>query len=512
MQAAGQETGLPDKLAGEKYGVWNRKKNAAGKQIRQMRLRVYPKAAPVPAFRHRLIPAAKDRVDGNAALFYLKAMGFFEQSNAKEQLTKLQRKWRDEFNDEQRDDGNYPPYTWLDAAPESLPKEKVKQYLDLLSFQPSFLYDAARRTRFEHDRALEREKNPIGYLLPSIQSHRELARVQTVRCRFAISEGRIDDAIEIVGQMMALGRHLGNDEFFVSCLVGAAVHGIGVDTGLVLSQQSETPNLYWALAACRAPAIDLSKALARERDMLYLQLPILKEVTEEVRPVEFWVDFTKGFMTARNELAITIEQIFMDGKIPPWNHFDAVTQIAKDYPDAREFLNQVVGLSDKKLDKYSKAQVVFLAVVKYYELAQDDALKHFVVPFSSLPKVDIPTPLEQWGTRFEVNDRTSYLAIGQLLIPATRQVVRATARTDQRKNLWQTVEALRMTAAENGDEFPQTLEKLVVPAPLDPATNRPFVYEFAGGVATIRAARISGVELEIKLEIANRTDNQEQSK
>ena len=64
-----QEAESPETSAAQKYGVWNDKEDASGEKIHQMRLRVYPKAEPVPAFKHRLIPAANDRVDGNAALF-----------------------------------------------------------------------------------------------------------------------------------------------------------------------------------------------------------------------------------------------------------------------------------------------------------------------------------------------------------------------------------------------------------------------------------------------------------
>ena len=67
----------------EKYGEWNYVEDQSGSRVAQMRLRVYPQAAPVPAFKYRLVPAANDRVDGNSALFYLKAMGFFEQSELK---------------------------------------------------------------------------------------------------------------------------------------------------------------------------------------------------------------------------------------------------------------------------------------------------------------------------------------------------------------------------------------------------------------------------------------------
>ncbi len=52
-----------------------------------------------------------------------------------------------------------------------------------------------------------------GYLLSEVQTMRGLARLQTVRCKVAIAEGRLDDAIAILGQQYALARHLGQDVF-----------------------------------------------------------------------------------------------------------------------------------------------------------------------------------------------------------------------------------------------------------------------------------------------------------
>lgn len=506
--ATAQESEAQAKATAPKFGVWTNQQDESGQPFHQMRLRVYPKAAAVPAFKHRLIPAANDRVDGNAALFYLKAMGFFEQHNAREALTKLERKWRDEATEEQRDAGDYPPYTWYDTDPEELPMEQVRQYLKLLSFQPDFLYDAARRTRFEHDRAIEREPNPIGYLLPSIQQHRQLAREQIVRCRFAIAEGRIDDAVEIVGQMMAMGQHLGSDEFLVTCLVGAAVHGMGVESGLVLSQQPETPNLYWAIAACPNPAIDLSRAMAMERNLMFLQLPMLYEVTEAVRPAGFWADFLPRFLEGVNEAWSTYSEMSGERSGHPWHAFHAATVIARDYQTARDFLHEVTGISNQRLDEYPKAQVVFLAIVKFNEFALDEAMKPFVVPFASQPKNEESDLIKYWRSRFKSGkyppDLTkSLLTLGDSLIPATRQVIIAAARVQQQQNLWQTVEALRLTAAENGGQFPDSLEQLAVPAPLDPATNRPFEYEVHTGIATLHGERIGGYQYQIKLELAN---------
>ena len=103
-RAVAQESEATKSEPAKKYGVWESVKDESGKDdIRRMHLRVHPAAAPRPAFKHRLVPAAKERVDGNSALFYLKAMGFFEQRNRREALTKLERKWQEEATDE---DGN----------------------------------------------------------------------------------------------------------------------------------------------------------------------------------------------------------------------------------------------------------------------------------------------------------------------------------------------------------------------------------------------------------------------
>ena len=510
--AVAQDSDASKSEPAKKYGVWEIVKDESGKNdIRRMHLRVYPAAAPKPAFKHRLVPAAKERVDGNSALFYLKAMGFFEQRNAREALTKLERKWREEATPEQRSTYDYAPHTLQGAAPESLPMEQAKEYLDLLDFQTEFLYDAARRTRFEHDRAIERESNPIGYLLPSIQGHRNLARVQDVRCRYAIAQGRIDDAIEIVGQMMTMGRHLGSDEFLVTCLVGAAIHGIGIETAFELSQHPETPNLYWAIAASPTPVINLSRAFAFEREFLYLQIPMLKEVTAEVRPPDFWVSSTKQFIKGYNNL-IEVTDSWGNPKSKKLDHFQLATTIARDYPVAREFLKEFVGLSDTQLDKYPKAQVVFLAAVNYYDFASDEAMKQLVMPSSSRHRYGESELLVTWRKRFAAPQAGSYKSLpllGELLAPASRIILGAVDRIDQQQNLWQTVEALRMTAAENGGVFPKSLDQLCVPAPLDPLTNRPFEYELDAGIAILRGARGSQLKYVIYLELANQ--NQQES-
>jgi hypothetical protein len=168
--------------------------------IRTRELILYPKAAPRPALKYRLIPDDFDMLRGNAAIYYLKAMGFFEQSLARERLRQIDKEASARAEKEGKEYSDVPPAVWWSTPPMELPLDKVEEYLQMTSFQPRSIREAAKRDRYDMDRELHEIDDPIGYLLPEIQSIRQLARTQKLRCRIAIAEDRIDDAIAITGQ------------------------------------------------------------------------------------------------------------------------------------------------------------------------------------------------------------------------------------------------------------------------------------------------------------------------
>ncbi len=61
----------------------------SGISVHTMEMTLYPQAEPRPALRYRLIPDDFDMVDGNAAIYYLKAMGFLEQNAARDKLSEF---------------------------------------------------------------------------------------------------------------------------------------------------------------------------------------------------------------------------------------------------------------------------------------------------------------------------------------------------------------------------------------------------------------------------------------
>ena len=479
------------------YGEWKTEKDAddPDRNIEVMRLKVSPKAAAFPALRHRLIPDPADRTDGNSAPFYLKAMGFVEQRNALIKLHEMYKQWRDEATKEQRGNGDYPPNNWQSMSPQSLPIDEVKEYLKLIHFQEEFLYDAARRTNYSQERAMERESNPIGYLLPEVQQMRELARQQIVRFRFAIAENRIEDAVEIVGQMLAMANHVGSDEFLVSCLVGVSVEMIAVDEGLMLSQQPDTPNLYWALAACPSPLVDMSSAVKMEREFLYRQFPFLAEVDTDVHPQGYWKHFVDQNLKQWNDF-VALYNSWGNSKLP--RNLDPMQLagiIATHHDSARRFLIESGSLSAAAVEELPNTQVFFLAVVRFYDIALDEATIRFSIPYASQKQLKESPDVARW--REELG---TVADIAEQVLFAGEQISGAAARGQQRLALWQTVEALRMTAANEG-ELPKTLDELVVPAPLDPGTNRPFEYSVDGLTATITVSRNAGTRYRLIVEM-----------
>jgi hypothetical protein len=74
------------------------------------------------------------------------------------------------------------------------------------------------------------------------------------------------------------------------------------------------------------------------------------------------------------------------------------------------------------------------------------------------------------------------------LLPALNSVGLATVRGERQFDMLQCVEAIRLYAAAHDGTLPDSLEALTEsPAPLDPATGKPYEYRRDGASATLIA-------------------------
>jgi len=484
-------------------GGWLREEDKqSGIVVHTMEMTLHPKDEPRPALKHRLLPDEYDLLEGNAAVYYLKAMGFLEQNAARARLREVYLEAGERARREGKEFGQVPPAVWWTMEPDDLPLDEAKEFLKLTWFQVRDLKEAVRRSRFDLERNVRGVDNPLAYLLPEVQSMREIARMQAIRCKVAMAEGRIDDAIEILGQQYALVRHLGQDDFLVSNLVGIACAGIAWDDALYLVQRPDAPNLYWAFAGLPRPLVDLRHALAIERQFLYLQFKVLREVDERPRPAGYWQDFLDRLIPQLGEFKSEFQLGWADDD-PEAARALLVGFVAAAYPGAKRYLIERCGLPAEQVEAYPTAQVVFLAVVRYYDEARDDYFKWAYLPYW---QVDSTTRGLRWDDCLRVKpDRVGWSAApAELLLPAFLAARTAAARADQCLALVQTVEAIRMYGAAHDGKLPATLDELPVPAPMEPFTGKPLDYRYHGDHAVLTGHDVPGLRYRLVLRFAKR--------
>ena len=450
-----------------------------------------PKAEQKPSLSIRFIPDSFHAKPGNAAIYYLKAGGFFEQTAA------LQAKRK--FEDDSRaaaGDGEFAPYIWLETEVKDLPVEKVKEYLVYTSFQPLFLEEAASRLQCDFDRQIKAIENPVGYLLPEVQAIRDVARIQAMRFLVAMAENRPDDAVKILGQLIAMGPHFCQEPFLVSNLVGTACVGIGLQQAYYLSEHPDAPNLYWAIAQLPKPLINLDQSLAYEREFLFEQVKALREVDSIPKPDGYWSEFIDRFTAAMKGIGSPLDELTSLGKA------GITLAIGSNVPKAREYLVEIEGMSYDTLDKLPNAQIFFLAMRRFYERYRDEEFKFSFLPEHARSKAT--TNSKKFG---ELSQRYGLITLPtSAFLPAVQAAQAASLRMQQQLALWQTIEAIRHHLATHDNKLPATLEELELPAPHDPLTNGPFEYAIHPAGATLKGAENPGIryQFELRTRPANR--------
>ncbi|MEL7336348.1 MAG: hypothetical protein AAFN70_09130, partial [Planctomycetota bacterium] len=416
--------------------------NDRGPQIRTRPLRLHLRDVDTPALQYRLFPDESQRVPGNAAIFYLKAMGFLEQQPAAAAVMEKQKQWVSDARE--KGESEFKPSIWLSMDPAKIDLAEANEYLQLHSFQPRDLREAARRSTFDMDRRISEVPDPIGYLLPEIQYMRSMARVQSLRCRVAIAEGRVQDAMEVIQQQLALASHLGQEPFLISNLVGIAIGSIALNDSIYLMEHSESPNLYWAYATLPQPLVSTRAAAAYERNLLYHQLKLLRDVDATPRSVGYWNGFLDQIATQFGYFA---EEIGIASQDPKTVRQMLPGFVIASYPGAKRYLIEREKMSAAEVDALPTTQVVFLALVRYYDYASDEAFKYWNMPIWQTKLV--PGIRDEFRVSDDEKRYGPMTKFADLLLPAVKAARLACARSQQHIAMLQTVEAIRIYATQH---------------------------------------------------------------
>ena len=421
--------------------------------------------APVPALKYELLPRLRERVPGNAALAYHRAYLLrptWPRDAAEGQ--KLQEKL----------------ISWEETPIDKLPLDEVKKYLagHALSFRA--LEDAVRLDRCDWELSAKLSVANIDMLLPEVQTYRELTRFLRMRLRVELAESDFDAAVRTAQTMMRLGKDVGEGPTLIHSLVGIAISTIALASAEEIAQRPGAPNLYWALTSLPRPLVDPRASHEGEARLFDNLFPNAKAL--ERGPVS--EDKAKAVL---GEMMGALDQ--MGGaKAPEAVNVGPLVAASKDA--ARKQLAGF-GYTADALAKMPDAQAVALRAITAYRVMNEDAIKCFHLSYPE-GRAEFAKLRARAKELVKASADPIVTVFGQNVAPVEK-CYEAHARLNRRVALMRTVEAVRMHAAANGGKLPEKLTDVkVVPVPLDPYTEQPFVYDVKGDTFGITGAPPAG--------------------
>lgn len=401
----------------------------------------------------RLLPAAPDLKDGNAAVVLLRMIW--------EQNMWLQKEW--------------PKLGELAELPHTDPKI-ADFHFD--SFQRQ-LYRAAMMKDADWNYPLDDE--PWGMiLLPDVQGLRQIAgRGLKAWIGQQIAKGDLNAAREGILTQLACARHIARTPILINHLVANAHGTMSLDRIELLISQPQSPNLYWALSGLPSTLGPVKEAMAVESRMLEKTLTSLNSGLPPIGDPA-WKTVANEFSDYMNMMAS-----------------EKLSEAAADDLKARlvsvgqKSLEIEFGTPRLQTEKMSEEEIVMrwvlLTTRKFntqienaYTLPAPQAIKKLVQLESQIAALD--EHIQATASPFSKRPVDSYLAVYGF---------------GRRVRFLQTVEAIRdhlhRTAWRNSGQLPKTLDDIKLPLPIDPFTNKPFDYSVEGNAAVLSMPTIDSI-------------------
>ena len=431
------------------------------------KLTVSPAVVPVPALKYELLPPARLKSPGNAAVGYYRAALLRpappkDPAEAKRQEDTV--------------------LEWEEATIQNLPPSKIKEYLKGWQLALRELDDAARTEKCDWQQAGKLKPEDIGSLLPAVQVDREMIRYLALRTRLELAEGRLDDAVYSIQTGLQTGKNVAEGPSLIQALVGIALTNVVLGRVEEFVQQPGAPNLYWALAALPRPLLDPRPALDGEFRLTTSAIPGLADLEKGPVPAE----------TADKVFDATVALLALDeGKDNPLaGKAGRAVYLTYHLASAKKEL-VARGWKPITVDAMPAAQVVLIRTAAIYREIWDDQAKLFFAPqpFARADFARVKEKVQAVRKEAETDPLTATFA---LVFPAVEKVHGAFARTERKLAALQAVEAIRLHAAATG-KLPAALDAVTAaPVPVDPGTGKPFVYTYTDGVATLSGPAPAG--------------------
>lgn len=417
-------------------------------------------AEPDPPLRYTLIPAYGDLQPGNAATSYYRA------------ITLLPRDATETFGDEQQD--------WRDVPLAEFPCEKARDWLNNYDVVLSELRVATVRETCDWNHRVRELQglDPVSFLLPEMSKIRELARILRVKARLEIAERRFDDALATMTTGYRLAENTGKSPLLISVLVGISVARI-MEPCVTDWIEAGGPNLYWALASLPDPLIDIRVALQQEMNLPLQMFPFLKDPEHANHTPEQWKQILAEAtqqLSDLNRLTSAGRQRGVDADLVAQSMGLAI--ILAGYSAAKVQLI-ASGMDAATVEAMPVGQVVAIQTARAYQKAYQESMKWTLLPYwqAREPMDASFMDLQSKGFIGQTGGMPCAIPIVPLLLPSVSSATYAPVRLRRDLSALQAVEALRMSLARSGGQWPQSLDELTcAPVPIDPVTGQSFTY------------------------------------
>lgn len=407
---------------------------------------ITPRAIENPVLKYRFLPREDELKQGNAVPILLR-------------LPWEQRAWMEKV---------YPNLQQWEDVP--LTDPKWKEYSDI----PPRFFEEMKRAAYRRDAGWE---YPIGetpamtILLPDVQGLRAILGFGlSSRAKYHLSRGELNEALEVIKVGITNSRHIAATPFVVNQLVAATIQRSMFDRTLDLISQPKSPNLYWGLSNIPKGILSLERTADFEGQMLALTFPFIKDL-DKSRDSQEW---KKLFDQQLNLLAETMGMVVPKGEAGKKQAFAQAEQVA------RKELPKLLGYTPEKVAQMTMEEAVLRWFVTnhanldsrynaYSVLSAREALPQLLQ--LNLDCNEFYKHMNSKFFDFFKNPLFNYLSLNA---------------NYRRIQMLRVIEAVRHYTATHDGKFPEKLEDISdIPVPLDPLTDKPFVWKVEAGQATL---------------------------
>lgn len=416
---------------------------AADQSVKVKKLLLSPAAEPAPAMRYRLLPLQLDKKTGNAALLYYAAAALCP--NGKD----------DSVSDKIAE--------WRDVPVDELPRKEVERALSSFSKCLRQIELATQRADCQWEMPTE---EGFSMQVPHLATFRRMIFALQLKIRLAVADGRTDEAFEMLQRGLQMGSDIAKGPTLIQDLVGIACTAVMLREVEGLMQKPDSPNLYWALAALPEPMVDIYSSLEFERRWVFTEFPELRDLENEILTAAQASKIASGFIRK-------LTSFDNDERDMPFQNIMPVGWVMMHYSDAKQFLADK-GYSSKRIEAMPAAQAVLIYQKQEYLEMVDNMFKWFAFPYyQSRPYLEQAE--KQMGKHRR--DKGAKVNLFTIFFPALLRVAFLEARLDRDIAMLQTIEAIRLHAADHSGQLPASLADIsLVPVPTDPVTGESFLY------------------------------------